>query len=175
MIHRTYLVSFPRSGHHWLVRMLQHYFGEELHYCEHYTQPECRMENCPETNLEKSHDFDFELKPAGRHVIVLYRKDAAASMLSWIKAENPGEDFQAFTRTRQEYWIKFLAKWTRPVRPGESRMILTYCDLLGNPVIALGRVVAFLSEEKADLNLLLDAIQKETDWDLMLQNGRQTP
>lgn len=58
--------SIPRSGHHFLQRVLSLYFGDQLHYCEWYGPPDCcRQVPCTRTGYratyQKSHDWDFSL------------------------------------------------------------------------------------------------------------------
>lgn len=59
--------SIPRSGHHFLQRILSLYFEGELHYCEWYTPKDC-CKQVPCSKLgsyrltyQKSHDWNFEL------------------------------------------------------------------------------------------------------------------
>ena len=57
-------VSWPRSGHHLLVRMLKLYFGETFGYCDFYGGIEgcCKTVPCTRTDsvhLTKSHRSGF--------------------------------------------------------------------------------------------------------------------
>src|SRR4051794_25602386 len=66
--HKSLLgASIPRSGHHYLQRILSHYFQDELFYCEWYTPRDCckhvpciKHLNCRIT-FQKSHDWDLSL------------------------------------------------------------------------------------------------------------------
>jgi hypothetical protein len=55
-------VSWPRSGHHLLVRMLKSYFGKVFEYCEFYEPQQCcKQFPCARrgvVHFSKNHDFD---------------------------------------------------------------------------------------------------------------------
>lgn len=73
--------SIPRSGHHYLQRMLTLYYGSELFYCEVYSQRTCcKQVPCTRRGghaitYQKSHDRDFSLTRdvEGALYIVQYR------------------------------------------------------------------------------------------------------
>jgi hypothetical protein len=54
-------VSWERSGHHLLERILIAYFGDEFGYCEHYSPDDCcKSVPCLKAgtiNLSKNHDM----------------------------------------------------------------------------------------------------------------------
>jgi hypothetical protein len=163
----TYFVSFPRSGHHWTMGMLYNYFQKNIHYCETYDHPELRMTICAKTNIEKTHDFDLAVNPAGRQVIVLLRRHAHAAMLSWYRSLNAVEPFEEFLTVHEDYWLKFLERWTKPVRPGEPRLIFWFEDVEANPVSYLATLVRFLCDEPVDNDKVRTAVKLNLNWKLM--------
>ena len=58
-IYVTEVITFPRSGHTWLSRILKYYFKEKLIYCEKYMDKENIIDLNQNTNLQKNHDFDL--------------------------------------------------------------------------------------------------------------------
>lgn len=64
-------VSIPRSGHHYLARLVQDVLGDGLRYCEFYTpldcchQMPCGRRGAARVIFQKNHDFDLTLD-AGR-------------------------------------------------------------------------------------------------------------
>ena len=55
-------VSFPRSGHHLLVRVLNKYFGPKFVYCEYYNPADCcravPCEFADRVTFSKNHDYE---------------------------------------------------------------------------------------------------------------------
>jgi len=178
IIKPTYFVSFPRSGHHWTTGMIFRYFGDTIHYCETYTQPELRMNAHPATNLEKTHDFDLNVDPAGRQALVLCRRDVFAAMRSWYRWLQATEDFYEFLAAKQLYWLRFLARWTLPVRPDERRIVFWYEDVKANPVAFLAAVAQFMCDDPVDMERIVAAVKPGIHWDLMTESAccpKRTP
>lgn len=175
---KTYSISFPRSGHHWLADILRDYYGDELHYCESYKQPELIMEVCPTTNFQKYHDFKLDFDPRPHQVLVQARRDIGAAMRSWHKFEGATVSLEKFVSGwRENYWLGFMDKWWHP---GPDRLLLWYEDLKANPVEQMTRVIHFLSSPtpshereifkdsvEIDRNRLLAAISKQIKWPLL--------
>ena len=95
--------SLPRSGHHYLQRVLSSELGEAFSYCEFYNEPGCckafpcnaepywnhaRHKKMPHTRLVKSHDFNLSdpvyTPEAGFARIVLARRPFDF-LCSWIE------------------------------------------------------------------------------------------
>lgn len=159
-IYRTMAVSFPRSGHHWLQRMLQEYFGDRLHYCESYVNPELKMGECKATNYQKSHDFSLD-DPIEKYQYLVQVREPEAALQSWYKLG--WEDgsvlgsYEAFHRCKSAYWVAFLNKWTREDWKSKSRrLVLYYSDLRRDPINKMALVIGFLTRNEEDV-----------DWDLV--------
>jgi hypothetical protein len=60
-------VSMPRAGHHFVARLLQALYGDDLFYCERYSEPDCcQAVPCGQrgtrpVTYQKSHDFDVNI------------------------------------------------------------------------------------------------------------------
>jgi hypothetical protein len=121
-INKTYLVSFPRSGHHLMVRGLTEAANHKLVYSEGYT-PAHNFDTCDHVNLQKSHDFDMdlEIKPDLTYIVLIRAFELAVD--SWIKAEQI-EDAESFRDSKVEYYDQFMAKWVSP--SNENVLVITY-------------------------------------------------
>jgi len=109
------LVSFPRSGHHLLVRGLQQTSDHRVVYSEYYSV-EHNMTNCDYVNLQKSHDFDLDLPiHDDLNYIVMFRSFDDA-IQSWAKAEKI-DDLKQFSHDQRLYFDQFMDKWVFSDRP----------------------------------------------------------
>lgn len=160
-IHKTYFVTFPRSGHHWIERILSRYFQESWHYCEPYAHPELKMECCFTTNVEKTHDFDLNFEPvAGSRIIVQCRRNINEAMRSWFSlGDSPATTVEEFARNKQEYWLGFLARWCCGDYP-----IIWYQEFRSNPIGMADRAIRILTDEPVDRPRLIEAVSKEICW-----------
>lgn len=75
---RYYLISYPRSGHHMLEKMLARIFtlnGHAYSYCEFYNC--CRTTPCKHGYLfQKNHDSNLQFSQSLGNYIILYRSDS---------------------------------------------------------------------------------------------------
>ena len=147
MIHRTKNICFPRSGHHALSDVLLSYFGDEMHYCEFYLQPEKRINDCPETNFEKNHDFELGVpfKPEFRYLVQIRNPiDALASWKAMTERTSgvplPGD----WTLKGLDFWAGFAKKWVfQPIAP--PKLVVTYERMLQHPFEICTQVIQFLT------------------------------
>ena len=109
MIHPTIFVTFPRSGHHWLIRSLKSYFGDEMQYCEFYSH--CNVVGCVDgCNMQKNHDLFLDLViPEGWQVIVQSR-NAEDAIRSWWDV-SPDMDWEIFRPQSTEFYNRWMEKW----------------------------------------------------------------
>lgn len=156
LIHRTQCVSFPRSGHHLLERLLHSYFGDERwRYCESYEDSGRTLDNDPETNFEKTHDLDLATEARDdRHYLVQIRYPIE-SLVSWYRwscdrqgAEDSPGAWVNFAIQRSAFWMMFYRKWVLNHVP--NRLIVNYADLVGAPAETVMRVVQFLGDDAPD-------------------------
>lgn len=150
-------VSWPRSGHGLLVRMLRATLGEGFGYCEFYgprRQPGsgcCDAFPCrrPGIHMSKQHDaFGRAELPPGWPLVVQSRAflPSVVSHYEYALARNEVADtaagFRAFAEGRLAPWQRFRAKWIET--PREPRVVLRYEALTADPVAALAPVLALL-------------------------------
>lgn len=156
-------VSWPRSGHHLLVRLLTGYFGPAFVYCEHHvgrpTDPSipacCRQSPCAHADrvvFTKNHDFALAMPQLpGKRYLVQYR-DFAPSVVSNFELavreglEDTPESFRRFASERFTPYLDFLSKWvTSDFAQGEAVLPLPYEDLVSAPVEQLDRAVRHIA------------------------------
>jgi len=165
--------SMPRSGHHFLVKLLRDYFGPEFAYCEFYNPENCCKQmpctkpfNQARTNsllLQKSHDFDFNdpVDPSQRYLIE-YRHPVPRSQSNFELAlrrglrEDTKEDFWSFVDASVKYQIAFFRKWIET--PPSNAVLLAYERLSRDPAAELSKVVEFMTGAPADIQRVHEAV-----------------
>lgn len=156
-------VSWPRSGHHMLVRMLQLYFGPGFGYCDFYGGKPwvddidtcCGQIPCARSDriqLTKNHDFDLDLPQiAGQRYLVQYR-DFAPSVVSNFElfVRNGGADtalsFREFASGQFTRYLGFMQRWVHSDFI-KDQLVLNYGTFLDDPQTELGRAVAFIAPD----------------------------
>lgn len=170
--HKADSVTFPRSGHHYLVDMLSEYFHGEFRYYEPY-RADGRYD---QSHIAKTHDFDLEYEvESGRKLIVQIRSPMPAivshyemhtAALSdgcegWRKhvttrcACDCMPAWRVFLSRQIDYYAKFYHKWVVKWHP--DRLILHYEDLRIDRKDALNSVLAHLGVT-ADHDAVLQAV-----------------
>ncbi|MGH8585997.1 MAG: hypothetical protein ACREWE_07415 [Gammaproteobacteria bacterium] len=133
-------MSFPRSGHNLLLRMLRAYFGPRMNYCEFYNG--CRSWPCrrPLNNFQKCHDFrlDTPQRPDLRYIIQIrhpwpaivsrFRLRVARSSV-----EDTRESWERHLRKHLPYYTGFVERWALA---GEDlqRVLVPYHRFIDRPV-----------------------------------------
>lgn len=185
----TLLISFPRSGHHYLVNILKAYFGCKLKYCEYYTCAFCnkgkekyhqRIKKAVEqgTNLFKQHDFQNDIlsnkpilwivrKNLPYQYVVLYREKVPA-IISWFemycrsqKLKFSENDWYDFWNKASDFYNKWIKKWVDNTEGGQY-LILQYKDLLKG-VGGISRVIQHLDKNISINKELLERIKHKQD------------
>jgi hypothetical protein len=167
--HRVKIVqskSMPRSGHHFLVLLLEEYFGTDFGYCEFYKPIHCcKLIPCARPTrpgaghryfMQKSHDFFFE-DPVDhdQSYLIEYRQLIPRSQSNFEYALKAGsrrdtfEEFWAFVDASIEYQISFIRKWIET--PPPASVLLDYAILSTSPEKELTRVVEFITGTSADI------------------------
>jgi hypothetical protein len=151
---RTRFVSFPRSGHHWLVSLLSHALGDRLQYSEMYTGGGT-LESNPNINLQKTHDFDLSTPVSDEYQHLVLVRPFNECVLSWFLMEGPKapffNDFGAFARAQHRFYKAFMAKWADG--PVPNRLLIRYTELRENCVETLAGVLCHMGlpyEERVD-------------------------
>lgn len=142
MITKTRIITFPRSGHHLLVRGLQWALTDHLVYSEFYNSPH-NMENCPFVNLQKSHDFDLTdlIDDDSQYIIQIRGYELAAE--SWYRIEPRDETLEQFRDRNMAYFDGFMQKWV--LSPPKNSIIITYEDMVSDKLREAIRAFKFLA------------------------------
>jgi hypothetical protein len=98
----TFLVSFPRTGSHWLRMLMERYFGRPS-LTRVFFYPE-------RTDYLSLHTHDLDLTTARRRVIYLYR-EPVATIYSQLSYHRLGPDDPQAIRHWSEMYGRHLAKW----------------------------------------------------------------
>lgn len=157
-------ISWPRSGHHMLVRLLQFYFGAGFGYCDFYSgKPQvkdlstcCGQIPCQhggQVSLTKNHDFDLSAPQIkGQKYLIQYR-DFAPSVVSNFElfVRQGGADnalsFRTFVSGEFSRYLGFVEKWvTSPFVA--NQLVLNYSTFLEDPHGELRRTVAFIAPDE---------------------------
>lgn len=166
-------VSWPRSGHHLLARILERYFGPRFGYCEYHvprTDPQlpcCGQFPCTRQDvisMSKNHDFDLASPvPAKVPLIVQWREPLAAiqsefelALLDGV-ADSP-EAFAAFAEKRAATYRRFMAKWLEA--PIETRLAVEYDEFVADPLSIMTDVLALWNDGPVDMGRLQNAIER---------------
>jgi hypothetical protein len=171
----TLLVSFPRTGSHWLRMLMELYFERPTLKLVFYF-PEV-------TNYLAYHTHDLDLDIEHPTVLYLYRDpvDTIYSQLSFYK--EPLDDVE-----RIRYWSdlygRHLDKWLCQERFTSKKTILRYENLKQNLAAEFAKVTAHFGEpfdaqklERAAVQASKEEIQRKTPHDprvINLQNGYQS-
>ena len=147
-------VSWPRSGHHLLARLLVEYFGAPFKYCVFYREGMdcCRQSPCvrPGIKFAKNHDFDMAVKKLPQYpYLVQYRRympSAVSDFELYVMAgnEDSAPSFRRFARIKTKYYMKFMGKWKHSDDNIEKKLV-EYDDLISNPKRELEKVVRFFA------------------------------
>lgn len=132
---RTRFVTFPRSGHHWLVSMLQERLGSEFVYSEYYDAHKT-LENSPEVTAQKTHDFELDVEKKEEYLHIVQCRVIDDCIKSWekIAPDWPPE--------KPLFYGKFASKWI--VSPVPNRLIVYYHDLVASTDEWVDRIISFI-------------------------------
>ena len=149
--------SLPRSGHHFLVRLLASYLKADFRYCEIYTNADCcQLQPCKYDYpgllfIQKSHDFKLEdTIPEDCRFLIQYRHPIPRLFSDWKLAvssredlENSFENFVKFSRNRKRYYVDFFKKWVIPFQDDDNFFMMSYEALTGETFDTLKRFLQF--------------------------------
>jgi len=179
-----FLVSFPRSGHHMVERMLRaicRAHDYPYSYCEYYSC--CKRQPCAENAvLQKNHDFDLNFDPDMGRSVVLYRSDPIVQLDAWYRwrvgrrsgeyqevlEPDPGwwktrahlDGLTRFATRHARYYRRFVAKWVE-ANP-ENIVAIEYGSFLNSPEDFMFRILAHLFPDLSfDARVIADAVRIE--------------
>lgn len=163
-------VSWPRSGHHVLVRILNDYFGERFGYCEYYEPSDCcksvPCERAGTITLSKNHDreSDLPISDGGRYLIQ-YREFCPSVVSDFeLYVRNTGKDsaksFRRFAEKRIEKYLRFMARWATAEGTNADFIRISYEQMTKFPAETIGPVVGmFAPNEPLDRGRLVSSIE----------------
>lgn len=137
-------VSWPRSGHHLLVRLMKGYFGERFNYCEFYTEHLdcCREFPCTRSqniSFSKNHDFNLDISTKESVPYIVQYREFYNSVVSefelHIRVHGPEsdnkEEFMKHSIAKARQYKVFLRKWVEE-EPGNNILLVPYESLILN-------------------------------------------
>lgn len=151
--------SIPRSGHHFLVKLLELSLGDEFSYCACNSKlVSCNQEGCTRDNSKnifyrKSHDYDFSLDSNDTRDNVVYivqHREPRGQILSAAdlireKSERKGEGWPEsreqllrFLAKTAFYVTRFYSKWL--VKPQKNFALIDYDKLVASPTTAVASI-----------------------------------
>ncbi len=160
-------VSWPRSGHHLMARLLRLYYGPKFTYCGFYGQTGC----CGQTpcaragtvRYSKNHDFDGTLPQDTRHRYLIQTRAFAPSVVSNFELylRDGGDDdaasFARFASTQFTAWQAFQDKWVTSDF-ARSQTVIPYEALIHDPPTALTYALSSFGDPTPDPARLRTAI-----------------
>ena len=139
-------VSWPRSGHHLLVRLMSGYFGESFNYCEFYSENIdcCRKFPCErsrQVTFSKNHDFKREISTEEKTPYLVQYRDFFNSVTSEFEllVKRHGErcdnkaEFTKFSVNRSKHYKEFIEKWVNKAQT-DTVLRVPYDSLVMNTV-----------------------------------------
>lgn len=177
-------VSWPRSGHHLLVRILSAYFGDRFGYCEHYSSIDCcKVVPCARAgvvNLSKNHDYDSTVPiVSGGNYLIQYREFCPSLVSNYeLDVRNKGKDsrrrFRKFAERELEKYETFLRRWAVAEASNCLFVRLDYERLTSSPAEILETVIKlFAPNEPLDRERL--ALSIESAERISVQDGAEIP
>lgn len=170
-------VSWPRSGHHLLVRLLKRYLRRDFVYCPGYSRlnrlPEKKASCCDDglcanrahVTFCKNHDFRFRVpKVPGTRYLVQYRAFLPTAISNFeLHVKRGNEDtFEKFMNTsarQARNYKKFMKKWILPEDRQITKLIVRYEDLTGNTEEVFRNVLDFFGHKALfDRDLYLEVV-----------------
>ena len=156
---KIYLVSFPRSGQHYMQRMIERVTGKD-DYCELYhcadacpakrASVQQRIPCALGRSVQKNHDFELDLSvnPEGRYAVLIrnpldalisyYWRESKRSglALNWTDAgvpqrvEHSEAAWKNFIQNRAKYWKLFVTKWCNLAKEYDNVALFYYEKLI---------------------------------------------
>ena len=147
-LNRTIIVSFPRSGHHLLVRGMLAAMPEQIVYSEFYKSAHNTM-NCEFVNLQKTHDLELEtpINPDAHYIVQIRGFELAVE--SWYKlakSEGYDGDFETFRDSKSEYFDRFMEKWVNN-HDIPNKLVIPYHDLVSSKSASVINALRFMGFE----------------------------
>lgn len=156
-------ITFPRSGHHYLVQLLHAALGTKLIYCERYSG---MIEGA---NLIKEHDFGLERVPSQSEPYLIQIRHPLNAIISRFEQNlrtktlnDTRTDWERHARSEAVYWYNFFLKWILGVTASNrfQTLLIRYEDLIINPelhITAAIRLLGFTPRDNLDPRIIQEA------------------
>ena len=136
-MNRVRFVTFPRSGHHWLVSMIQKRLPE-MRYDEHHETGRT-LENFADINAQKTHDFDLSVPKRDDVIHVVQIRRMQDAIASWDKIMPRSQWLE-----KEAFYGAFVSKWI--VEPVPNRIVVKYEELLNQTESVVEKVVSHIKK-----------------------------
>ena len=141
----TVNASFPRSGNHLLLELLERVYPEgTVRACDTHEEPWRRIGVCAETNLQKTHDLKLDEPVLADHVHLVQVRYPVESIVSWYRMATASgltdtpENWQLYAMRVASFWLRFYRKWV--LDPVPNRVLVDYASLVDDTAGTLRRV-----------------------------------
>jgi hypothetical protein len=135
---KTRIVTFPRSGHHWLVDGLVKQYS--IKYDEHHSTGNT-LENS-DCEVQKTHDFELNVEKVEGYNHVIQLRNPLRAIESWHKIHNDHHPFPLFFQEKIAFYSKWMQKWV--MEPTPNSIIICYEDMLKDYGSILKKVGDFI-------------------------------
>jgi len=162
-------VSWPRSGHHLLARLLSLYIGPKFTYCGFYGQPDCCGQapcaRAGTVRYSKNHDFDGTLPQDNARRYLIQTRAFAPSVVSNFELylrEGGSDDATSFARFASAQFTAYRAfqeKWVTSAF-AEGQTVIPYEALIRDPATALSHALTSFGIADPDPSRLRAAITR---------------
>lgn len=160
-------VSWPRSGHHLLARLLRLYYGAGFAYCGFYGQAGCCGQapcaRAGQVRYSKNHDFDGTLPqdPSRRYLIQTRAfVPSVVSNFELYLREGGSDDAASFARFASAQFTAYRAfqdKWVTS-EFARTQTVIPYEALIRDPATALTYALSSFGDTAPDPGRLRAAI-----------------
>ena len=169
-------MSFPRSGHAVVYHLARLYFGDDLVYCDPFSDSHCGCRHVPcvnpARNFAKNHDHGLLSSPgvpilAREKYLIQYRSpvwSVVSNFKVYLKnhpAENTKQGWEKFACRDIFFWNRFVDKWVLDFPPDlTSPHYCVYEDLMADPKTTLTSVLSFLSDQPVNVQKAHELIER---------------
>jgi hypothetical protein len=150
-------VSFPRSGHHYVVESLKAYFGPKFRYASVIPgEPHSENPHSKEPRL-RLHESEYLTEPIERGCRYLVQiRDFWTLLNRGIRIFSTGNPVggSGVCQTPASILFGIPSKWVlSPELPDSMRLTVHYADLVANPVVVMREIVKFFGAAVDELRL----------------------
>lgn len=160
----TYVVSYPRSGHHAMIGFLSRISNLDEDYCEYY---KCEKHNgqaipCPKSKMHwrlkkgscgagkrllKNHDFDLKLSYNKLDKYIIQYRHPFLSIQSWFELESKKVtyDWETFFNEKLDFWIAFIEKWVLAHKNSNNVLFVPHHSLKQTSTIE--KIISFVGSD----------------------------